>query len=66
MSDIIPITNDITFGQALLWCLYPMGVLVGFELMLRATSEDDDDDDEGGGVMSVSYTHLTLPTTPYV
>ena len=29
-----------------------MGVLVGFELMLRATSEDDDDDDEGGGVMS--------------
>ena len=52
MSDIIPITNDITFGQALLWCLYPMGVLVGFELMLRATSEDDDADDEGGGVMS--------------
>ena len=25
-----------------------------------------DDDDEDGGIISVSYTHLTLPTTPYV
>ena len=51
MSDIIPLTNDISYGQALLWCLYPFGVLVGMELFLRA-ADDDDDDDEGGGVMS--------------
>ena len=54
MSDIIPLTNDISYGQALLWCLYPFGVLVGMELFLRA-ADDDDDDDEGGGVMTPVY-----------
>tara|TARA_B100000927_G_scaffold105470_1_gene85281 strand:+ start:452 stop:634 length:183 start_codon:yes stop_codon:yes gene_type:complete len=52
MGDIIPLTNDISYGQALLWCLYPIGALVGAELFLRAANNDDDDDDEGGGVMS--------------
>ena len=51
MGDIIPLTNDISYGQAFLCCLYPFGVLVGMELFLRA-ADDDDDDDEGGGVMS--------------
>ena len=52
MSDIIPLTNDISYGQALLLCLYPIGALVGMELFLRAA---DDDDDEGGGVMTPVY-----------
>ena len=44
-------TTDITPFQAILWCFYPVALLVGLELFLRA-SGDDDDDDEGGGVMS--------------
>ena len=43
-------------GQlAMLWVLYPMTILVGIELFLRAMSNDDDDDDEGGGVMTPVY-----------
>jgi len=50
-------TETYTVGSqfALLWVLYPMGILVGVELFLRALSNDDDDDDEGGGVMTPVY-----------
>ena len=47
-------TTDITPFQAILWCFYPVALLVGLELFLRALN-DDDDDDEGGGVMSPVY-----------
>ena len=50
-------TETYTVGSsfALLWVLYPMTILVGIELFLRAMSNDDDDDDEGGGVMTPVY-----------
>ena len=42
--------NEISPFQAILWCFYPIGFVVLFELVLR--TNDDDDDDEGGGVMT--------------
>ena len=50
-------TETYTVGSsfAMLWVLYPMTILVGIELFLRAFSNDDDDDDEGGGVMTPVY-----------
>ena len=54
MSDFIAASNDISPFQAVLWCFYPVALIVGIELFLRAAS-DDDDDDEGGGVMSPVY-----------
>ena len=35
--------------MAILWCFYPIGILVFFELLMGS---QDDDDDEGGGVMT--------------
>ena len=54
MTDL-SVVNDISPFQAILWCLYPMGALVFFELLLRAMDGDDDDDDEGGGIMTPVY-----------
>lgn len=54
MSDFIAASNDISPFQAVLWCFYPVALLVGIELFLRA-AQDDDDDDQGGGVMSPVY-----------
>ena len=51
MMGDLSVVNEISPFQAILWCFYPVGLLVGLELFLRA-SEDDDDDDEGGGVMT--------------
>ena len=50
-------TETYTVGSsfAFLWVLYPVGILVGIELVLRAIQNDDDDDDEGGGVMMPAY-----------
>ena len=39
--------------MAILWCFYPVALLVGIELFLRAS--DDDDDDPEGGVMTPVY-----------
>ena len=44
---------DISAFKAVLWCFYPIGVLVFVELFLRAS--DDDDDDPEGGVMTPVY-----------
>ena len=51
--------NDISPFTAILWIFYPMALLVGVELLLRAL-RDDDDDDEGGkgvrvGIMQPAY-----------
>ena len=41
--------NDISPFTAILWIFYPMALLVGVELFLRAL-RDDDDDDGGKGI----------------
>ena len=41
VSEISPFT-------AIIWCLYPIGILVLAELVLRAVNDDDDDDFQGG------------------
>ena len=40
--------NDISPFTAILWIFYPMALLVGVELFLRALRDDDDDDQDGG------------------
>ena len=54
MPDLIVASTDISPFTAVLWCFYPVALLVGIELFLRA-AQDDDDDDEDGGVMSPVY-----------
>lgn len=44
---------EITPTLAILWCFYPIGILVFIELFL--SQSDDDDDDGGGGVMTPVY-----------
>ena len=44
--------------KAILWCFYPMAVLVMVELFLRGI--DDDDDDDGGKGIRVTQ----LQTVP--
>ena len=47
MTDLAA-ANDISAFQAILWCFYPIGLLVGVELLLRAINDNDDDDRDGG------------------
>ena len=43
VSEISPFT-------AIIWCLYPIGILVLAEIVLRANDDDDDDFQGGKGV----------------
>ena len=46
----LQVVNDITPFTAILWIFYPMVLLVGVELLLRAMRDDDDDDEGGKGI----------------
>ena len=54
--------NDITPFQAILWIFYPMTILVGIELFLRALKDDDDDDDGGKGVRVAQMQPIPVPS----
>ena len=50
MGDFIAATDSISPFTAILWCFYPVGLLVLIELFLRAINDDDDDQDGGKGI----------------
>ena len=48
MTDLYSAASSISPFTALLWCLYPMAVLVIIELLLGGGFDDDNDDQDGG------------------
>ena len=54
MENFIDSTNSISPIVALLWCFYPIGILVLFELILGG-GVDDDNDDQDGGMLIPAY-----------
>ena len=50
MSDFVAASDSISPLTAILWCFYPMAVLVLVELILRAVDDDDDDTNGGKGM----------------
>ena len=56
MTDLV--TDSFPAWKAILWCFYPMAVLVMVELFLRGV--DDDDDADGGKGIRVTQ----LQTVP--
>ena len=48
MENLISTSSSITPLVALLWCLYPIGVLILIELVLGGGFDDDNDDQDGG------------------
>ena len=50
MSEFQVAADTFPIWKAVLWIFYPMGLLVGVELLLRALRDDDDDDEGGKGI----------------
>ena len=48
MENFIDSSNSISPFVAILWCFYPIGILVLFELLLGGGIDDDNDDQDGG------------------
>ena len=48
MTEIYSTTTTITPLTAILWCFYPVAILVLIEFFLGGGFDDDNDDNDGG------------------
>ena len=48
MTDIYSASSAVSPLTAILWCFYPIAVLVIIELLLGGGFDDDNDDQDGG------------------
>ena len=48
MENLTTVSSSISPLVAILWCLYPIGILVLIELVLGGGFDDDNDDQDGG------------------
>ena len=56
MTDIYSTASSISPITAILWCFYPISILVLLELFLGG-GFDDDNDDQGGGMLIPAYSN---------
>ena len=66
MGDLVAASDSISPLTAILWCFYPMAVLVLVELILRAVDDDDDDTNGGKGMRVQQMQPVTVPTGAYI
>ena len=55
MENLLNESSNISPFVALLWCFYPIGILVLFELLLGGGFDDDNNDDQDGGMLIPAY-----------
>ncbi len=55
MSEFSSVSSSITPFTAIIWCLYPMAILVIIELLLGGGFDDDNNDDQDGGMLIPAY-----------
>ena len=56
MTEFYSTTSSISSFSAILWCFYPIAILVLVELFLGG-GFDDDNDDQDGGMMIPAYSN---------
>ena len=55
MTELNSVSSSVTPITAILWCLYPLAVLVIIELLLGGGFDDDNNDDQDGGMLIPAY-----------
>ena len=48
MTELYTTTSSVSPLAAILWCFYPVAILVIIELILGGGFDDDNDDQDGG------------------
>jgi len=55
MTELYSSSSSISSFTAILWCLYPIALLVIIELLLGGGFDDDNNDDQDGGMLIPAY-----------
>ena len=53
MTDLYSVSSSISPLAAILWCFYPLALLIILELLLGGGFDDDNDDQDGGMLIPV-------------
>ena len=59
MTELYSASSSVRPITAILWCLYPIAVLVIIELLLGG-GFDDDNDDQDGGMLIPAYSRPNI------
>ena len=59
MTELYSTSTSISPFTAIIWCLYPVAILVIIELFLGG-GFDDDNDDQDGGMLIPAYSKSNL------
>ena len=60
MIDLYSASSSVSPFTAILWCLYPIAVLVIVELLLGGGFDDDNNDDQDGGMLIPAYSRSNV------
>ena len=55
MTELYQASYSASALTAILWCLYPVAILVIIELLLGGGFDDDNNDDQDGGMLIPAY-----------
>ena len=55
MTEFYSASSSVSHFTEILWCLYPVAVLVIIELLLGGGFDDDNNDDQDGGMLIPAY-----------
>ena len=55
MTEFYSASSSVSPFTAILWCLYPVALLVIIELLLGGGFDDDNNDDQDGGMLIPAY-----------
>ena len=60
MTELYTATPSVIPITAILWCLYPISILVIIELLLGGGFDDDNNDDQDGGMLIPAYSRSNI------
>ena len=55
MTELTEVSYSISPLTSILWCFYPIAILVIIELFLGGGFDDDNNDDQDGGMLIPAY-----------
>ena len=60
MTELYSASSSLSPLTAILWCFYPIAVLVIIELILGGGFDDDNNDDQDGGMLIPAYSRSNV------
>ena len=60
MSDLYLTSSSISPLTAILWCFYPLALLLVIEFLLGGGFDDDNNDDQDGGMLIPAYSRSNV------